>query len=142
MADDGTSRATRALAVRNARELSGSRSKGRSVRSGATKQWQPPEGLAPEDVLAVIDAAATERDRLLLRVLWATGARVSEALSLRIVDVRRDSLVRVRSASSMARRKSGCARRNTTEVPARRATAVLVIGRPSRCSAASAAKAA
>jgi len=43
--------------------------------------------------LAVISAAATARGRLLLRVLWATGARVSEALSLRIVDVRRDSLV-------------------------------------------------
>src|SRR6266699_2594207 len=93
MADDGTSRATRALAVRNARELSGSRSKGRSVRSGATKQWQPPEGLAPEDVLAVIDAAASDRDRLLLRVLWATGARISEALALRPMDVRRDSFV-------------------------------------------------
>jgi integrase len=29
----------------------------------------------------------------LLRVLWATGARVSEALALRPMDVRRDSLV-------------------------------------------------
>ena len=43
--------------------------------------------------LAVIEAAPTERDRLLLRVLWATGARVSEALALRPMDVRRDSLV-------------------------------------------------
>jgi integrase len=43
--------------------------------------------------LAIIDAASTERDRLLLRVLWATGARISEALDLRLVDVRRDSLV-------------------------------------------------
>jgi site-specific recombinase XerD len=32
-----------------------------------------------QDVLAVIDAAASERDRLLLRVLSATGARISEA---------------------------------------------------------------
>jgi integrase len=30
---------------------------------------------------------------LLLRVLWATGARISEALDLRPMDVRRDSLV-------------------------------------------------
>jgi integrase len=30
---------------------------------------------------------------LLLRVLWATGARISEALPLRPMDVRRDSLV-------------------------------------------------
>ena len=49
--------------------------------------------MAPEDVLAVIDAAPTERDRLLLRVLWATGARISEALALRSMDIRRDSLV-------------------------------------------------
>jgi integrase len=49
--------------------------------------------LAPEDVRAVIDAAPSERDRLLLRVLSATGARISEALTLRPMDVRRDSLV-------------------------------------------------
>ena len=42
---------------------------------------------------AVIAAACTERDRLLLRVLWATGARISEVLALRPMDVRRDSLV-------------------------------------------------
>ena len=42
---------------------------------------------------AVIAAAATERDRLLLRVLWATGARISEVLALRPLDVRRHSLV-------------------------------------------------
>jgi hypothetical protein len=84
---------TRALAVRASSELSDSSRTRRSVRSGATKQWQPPEGLAPEDVLAVIDAAATERDRLMLRVLWATGARISEVLALRPMDVRRDSLV-------------------------------------------------
>ena len=41
----------------------------------------------------MIDAASSERDRLLLRVLWATGARISEALALRAMDVRRDSLV-------------------------------------------------
>jgi integrase len=49
--------------------------------------------LVPEDVLAVIEAAPSERDRLLLRVFWATGARVSEALTLRPMDVQRDSLV-------------------------------------------------
>ncbi len=41
----------------------------------------------------MIAAARSERDRLLLRVLWATGARVSEVLALRPKDVRRDSLV-------------------------------------------------
>src|SRR5204862_3721363 len=54
---------------------------------------QPPEGLSPDDVKSVIDAATCERDRLLLRVLWATGARISEALALRSMDVQRDHLV-------------------------------------------------
>src|SRR5919199_784550 len=93
MTDAGASGTTRALAVRGSLELSDSRRKPRSVRSAPSKQWQPPEGLAPEDVLAVIAAAPSERDRLLLRVLWATGARISEALALRPMDVRRDSLV-------------------------------------------------
>src|SRR2546423_391765 len=93
MADAGASETTRALAVRSPRELSDSTVQRRSVRSDPSKHWQPPEGLVPEDVLPVSDAAASERDRLLLRVLWATGARVSEALALRPMDVRRDSLV-------------------------------------------------
>ncbi len=93
MTDAGASRPTRALAIQTSHELSDSRSKPRSVRSATVKQWQPAEGLAPDEILAVIDAASTERDRLLLRVLWATGARISEALDLRLVDVRRDSLV-------------------------------------------------
>ena len=63
-----------------------------SVRS-RQKHWQPPEGLSPDNVKAVIEAATSERDRLLLRVLWATGARVSEALALRPMDVQRDHLV-------------------------------------------------
>jgi len=69
-----------------------SRREVRTVRS-AQKHWQPPEGLSPHDVQAVIEAATCERDRLLLRVLWATGARVSEALALRPMDVQRDHLV-------------------------------------------------
>jgi integrase len=44
-------------------------------------------------VRAEIAAAATERDRLPLCVLWATGARVSEMLTLRAGDVQRDALV-------------------------------------------------
>jgi len=72
--------------------LSDSRRQPRSVRS-AVKHWQPPEGLSPDEVRAVIAAAVSERDRLLLRVLWATGARISEALALRPMDVQRDSLV-------------------------------------------------
>jgi DEAD/DEAH box helicase len=51
------------------------------------------EGLSPTDMLAVIEAATCECDRLLLRVLWATGARISEALALWPMDVQRDHLV-------------------------------------------------
>jgi integrase/recombinase XerD len=57
------------------------------------KRWQPPEGLAPADVQAIIDAAPEGRDRLLLRVLWATGGRISEALALRACDIQRDALI-------------------------------------------------
>lgn len=48
---------------------------------------------SPPDVLAVIDAAASERDRLLLRALLGTGARISEVLALRPMDVQREHLV-------------------------------------------------
>ena len=78
------------LAIPTPRVLSGSEPAPRSVRL-TSKRWQPPEG--PQDVLAIIAAAATERDRLLLRVLWATGARISEALALRPMDVQRDALI-------------------------------------------------
>jgi integrase len=77
----------RSLAVRRPRELSDSKGQPRSVRSAPSKHWQPPEGLSPEEVRAVIAAASCERDRLLLRVLWATGARISEVLALRPMDV-------------------------------------------------------
>src|ERR1700686_3792642 len=81
-----------ALVPTNSRLQLDSGQPARSVRS-AQKHWQPPEGLSADDVKAVINAATCERDRLLLRVLWATGARISEALALRPMDVRRDSLV-------------------------------------------------
>jgi integrase len=58
-----------------------------------SKRWQQPEGLAPEEIGAIIDAAATERDRLLLTTLWATAARISEVLTLRPKDIRRQGLV-------------------------------------------------
>src|SRR6266581_2685287 len=79
---------SRALAVRGARVLSDSH----SVRSGLNL-WLPPEGLSPDEVRAVIAAASCDRDQLLLRVLWATGARISEVLALRPMDVKRDSLM-------------------------------------------------
>jgi len=69
--------------------------KRRSVALGPAKnqRWQPPEGLTPADVRAIIEAPTNDRDRLLLRVLWATGGRVSEALALRAADIRKDALV-------------------------------------------------
>ena len=87
-----TSQRSTAIVPTDRRVRLDSRQPARSVGS-AQKHWQPPEGLSPDDVKAVIDAATCERDRLLLRVLWATGARVSEALALRPMDVQRDHLV-------------------------------------------------
>src|SRR5712691_6189334 len=81
-----------ALAPAGTRVQLDSQRQARSVRS-TQKRWQPPEGLSPDDVQAVIAAATCERDRLLLRVLWATGARISEVLALRPMDVQRDHLV-------------------------------------------------
>jgi integrase len=106
MTDAGASAQTRPLAVKTSRNLSDSSPKRRSVRSPASKHWRPPEGLAPDEILAIVAAATTERDRLLLRVLWATGARISEALALRLMDVRRDSLVlpNLKNASRLTKR--------------------------------------
>jgi integrase len=88
---DGPS-ATTALVPVAPRELLSSAARRRSVKP-TSKRWQPPEGLSPEDVQAVIAAAACERDRLLLTTLWATGARISEVLALRPRDIRRQGLV-------------------------------------------------
>ncbi len=91
---------TTALAKReqpndDTRLLLHSEEKRRSVALGPAKnkRWQPPEGLTPADVQAIIAAAANDRDRLLLRVLWATGGRISEALALRACDIQRDALI-------------------------------------------------
>jgi integrase len=87
-----TSQPSTALVPVSGRVRLDSRPASGSVRF-AQKRWQPPEGLSPAEVQAVIDAATCERDCLLLRVLWATGARISEALALRPMDVQRDHLV-------------------------------------------------
>src|ERR687886_789728 len=83
---------TMALAPTATRELLSSARRRRSVKP-TSRRWQPPEGLSPEDVQAVIAAAGCERDSLLLTTLWATGARISEVLALRPRDVRRQGLV-------------------------------------------------
>jgi integrase len=92
MSDPAGRPATTALVPTGERELLSSPARGRSVKP-ASKRWQPPEGLSPEEIQAVIAAAACERDRLLLTTLWATGARVSEVLALRPRDIRRQGLV-------------------------------------------------
>jgi site-specific recombinase XerD len=83
----------RSMARRSPREQFDSKTQARSVRSASRRHWQPPEGLSPEQVRAVIAAANCDCDRLLLRVLWATAARVSAVLALWPMDVHRDSLI-------------------------------------------------
>jgi len=43
--------------------------------------------LRPDEVKKVIDHAGSLRDRLIMRLLWATGCRVSELLLLTVEDV-------------------------------------------------------
>src|SRR5262245_20836688 len=51
-----------------------------------------PLGPAPQVTEAMLAMVGGERDRLLLRTLWATGARVPEVLALRPRDIRRTEL--------------------------------------------------
>ncbi len=51
-----------------------------------------PYYLTPEEAHQLIDATGINRDRLLLRVLWETGVRISEAISLRLADIGRDGI--------------------------------------------------
>ena len=51
-----------------------------------------PYYLTPEEAHSLIDAAAVERDGLLLRLCWETGVRVSEAIQLRLGDVGRQGI--------------------------------------------------
>jgi integrase len=98
-----------ALAPRSDRELLSSSARRRSVKP-TSKHWQPPEGLTPEDVQAVIAAATCERDRLLLTTLWATGARISEILALRPRDARVRQIVRHTRSLPLAQKQAGWAR--------------------------------
>ena len=51
-----------------------------------------PYYLTPEDVHRLIAAAENDRDRLFLRLLWETGARVSEAIPIKLADVGRNGI--------------------------------------------------
>ncbi|MDE1871346.1 MAG: tyrosine-type recombinase/integrase [Candidatus Micrarchaeota archaeon] len=48
---------------------------------------KPPKFLYPDDIRTIINGAQKDRYRLLFLVLWMTGARISEALSLRYCDI-------------------------------------------------------
>ena len=50
----------------------------------------------------IIEAAENERDRLLLRLMWETGARVSEAIAITLVDISRAG-IRVLGKGSVER---------------------------------------
>lgn len=80
--------ATTALVPARERELLSSPAPWHSD-NPARKRRQPAVGLYPEEIQAVIAAAACERDQLLLTMLWATGARIGEALAQLTCDVRR-----------------------------------------------------
>ena len=51
-----------------------------------------PYYLTPDEAHKLIDAADNERDRLLLRTLWETGLRISEAIRIRLKDVAREGV--------------------------------------------------
>lgn len=57
-------------------------------RSRKSRPWTPGPGVTPEQQQAIIDAAETERDRLLVWTLFATGARIGE-----VVQLERDGLL-------------------------------------------------
>jgi integrase len=51
-----------------------------------------PYYLTPQEAHALMEAVDNERDRLLLKLLWETGLRISEAVKLRLEDVSRDGM--------------------------------------------------
>ena len=51
-----------------------------------------PYYLTPDEAHQLIDAADNERNRLFLRTLWETGARVSEAIRITLADVSREGI--------------------------------------------------
>ena len=61
-----------------------------------------PYYLTPEEAHRISSAAENARDHLFLRLLWETGARVSEAIALRLKDVSRDG-IRVLGKGSVER---------------------------------------
>lgn len=58
--------------------------------------------LTPEETHRIAPAAENTREHLFLRLLWETGARVSEAVALRLGDISRDG-IRVLGRGSVER---------------------------------------
>ena len=51
-----------------------------------------PYYLTPEEVHRLIDCAENGRDEVLLRMLWGTGHRISEAVAVKLGDISRDGI--------------------------------------------------
>jgi integrase len=70
--------------------------------------------LTPDEVEAMIDAVVSVRDQALVRLLWETGCRLSEALALTLDDLvddgRRGRFVRIRHRSREGGAKGDSAR--------------------------------
>lgn len=55
-----------------------------------------PVFLTREEIKALINAAASERDRLIIKMLYSTGVRISELLKIRVKDINNEkSLLKV-----------------------------------------------
>jgi len=87
---------------------------GEAVADPTTKLVPPkqpqklPKALTIEQVEALLDAPSAEdpigiRDRALLELLYATGARVSEAISLDVDDMRHGDILRLRGKGNKER---------------------------------------
>ena len=51
-----------------------------------------PYYLTPEEAHGLVDATENDRDRMLLRLLWETGVRISEGIRVKLGDVSRDGI--------------------------------------------------
>ena len=60
--------------------------------------------LEPEQVEKLIDTATNLRDKLLVRLPWRTGIRVSELIAIRIQDIDFDNLAIVIKVQKMRKR--------------------------------------
>jgi len=81
--------------------------------------------LEPEQVEKLIGAATNPRDRLLVRILWRTGIRVSELIGLRIQDIDFENRAIVIKVQKM-RKKAGKPIERRRVVPIDRGTLNII----------------